>query len=74
MNAADALDWLDRFCKRVDLQDLGPAPIGAKNRVVLTGLDGSVVGGRNVRDCIWRAATRQGAGSNGNNRAAESLK
>jgi hypothetical protein len=56
--AAEVLDWLDQFGRRVDLQDLGPA-CRSKNRVIVTAADGSVTGGRHIREAIWKAATRQ---------------
>jgi hypothetical protein len=57
-SAAEVLDWLDQFGHRVDLQDLGPA-CRSKNRVIVTVADGSVTGGRHIRDAVYRAATRQ---------------
>ena len=57
-SAAEVLNWLDQFGRRVDLQDLGPA-CRSKNRVIVTAADGAVTGGRHIRDAVCRAATRQ---------------
>ena len=63
MNAAAVLNWLERFGRHVTIQQLPPSRQRAKNRIVLQfGPPGSdelqVVGGRDLRDCAWKAYCR----------------